>query len=430
MRKFSLLFFIFILPGLCTLVSAQNEEKILAGTIFSNSVKTVRLYREEWNLSYPVISIGGNERLVLQFDLLGDISETFYYTFIHCDKDWNRSGIFTTDFIDGFPENPVEDYHPSFNTTIHYTNYRLAFPNERVNLKLSGNYIIMIFPSGEPENPVLTQRFIVSENLVGITVEAHRPGMTAYYNENQQIDFTVDYSGIKINDPYQDVFASILQNGRWNNAKRNIKPEFYGNNKLKYSALSDKNIFAGGNEFRYFDIRSIRYQSEYVKKIDFITSNYHVLLTPSENREFKPYFYSQDFNGKYYVAIQEENNPDTEADYVYVYFTLPSASKVEGGKMYVSGALSNWSYGPDNLMSYNIETRAYECILLLKQGWYNYEYFFQQDGDESGVTSKFEGNHYETENDYTVIIYYRNPRDRFDRVIGTQTVNTLNRIIY
>jgi len=98
--------------------------------------------------------------------------------------------------------------------------------------------------------------------------------------------------------------------------------------------------------------------------------------------------------------------------------------------MYVSGALSNWSYGPDNLMSYNIETRAYECILLLKQGWYNYEYFFQQDGDESGVTSKFEGNHYETENDYTVIIYYRNPRDRFDRVIGTQTVNTLNRIIY
>jgi len=267
MRKFSLLFFIFILPGLCTLVSAQNEEKILAGTIFSNSVKTVRLYREEWNLSYPVISIGGNERLVLQFDLLGDISETFYYTFIHCDKDWNRSGIFTTDFIDGFPENPVEDYHPSFNTTIHYTNYRLAFPNERVNLKLSGNYIIMIFPSGEPENPVLTQRFIVSENLVGITVEAHRPGMTAYYNENQQIDFTVDYSGIKINDPYQDVFASILQNGRWNNAKRNIKPEFYGNNKLKYSALSDKNIFAGGNEFRYFDIRSIRYQSEYVRKL-------------------------------------------------------------------------------------------------------------------------------------------------------------------
>ncbi len=213
----------------------------------------------------------------------------------------------------------------------------------------------MIFPSGEPENPVLTQRFIVSENLVGITVEAHRPGMTAYYNENQQIDFTVDYSGIKINDPYQDVFASILQNGRWNNAKRNIKPEFYGNNKLKYSALSDKNIFAGGNEFRYFDIRSIRYQSEYVKKIDFITSNYHVLLTPSENREYKPYFYQKDLNGKYLIAVQEGQNADTDADYLYVYFTLSAKEPLSGGKVYVGGAFNNWEFGAGNHMTYNVE---------------------------------------------------------------------------
>ncbi len=419
-----------VLLGFLPRASAQDDEKILAGGVFTNSVKTVRLYREEWNLSYPIISLNGNDKLVLHFDLLEDISETFYYTFIHCDKDWRRTDIFPADFIDGFPENPIENYKSSFNTTIRYVHYKLTFPNERVKLKLSGNYIIIVFPYGEPENPVLSQRFIVSENSAGISVEVHRPRMTSDYDEKQQIDFTVNYTGTRINDPYNDVYACILQNGRWNNSKRNLKPEFLGNNQLKYSALSDKNIFAGGNEFRYFDIRSIRYQSEYVKKIDFMMTNYHVYLVPSENREFKPYFYSQDFNGKYYIAVQEEKNPDTDADYVYVYFTLPSGSQVEGGKMYVSGALSNWSYGPDNLMSYNNEAKAYECIMLLKQGWYNYEYFFSRQGDESGVATRFEGSHYETENDYTVIIYYRNPRERYDRVIGTQTINTLNRLTY
>jgi hypothetical protein len=419
-----------ILLNLTHPVLLPDDPSIFTNKVFSNSIKTVQLYKEGWNLSYPVMKLNSNEKLVLHFDLLGNNSETYYYTFIHCDKDWNKSDIFPSTYLDGFQENPIEDYETSFNTTVNYIHYKLTFPNDKVRLNLSGNYIIMVYPAGEPEEPVFTHRFIITEDVAGITIEAHRPGMTADFNTRQQIDFTVNYANLKINDPYNDVFGSILQNGRWNNAKTNLKPEFYGNNELKYSALSDKNIFSGGNEYRYFDIKSIRYQSEYVKKIDFLNSGYHVYLSPSENREFKPYFYWQDFNGKYYIAIQEEKNPETDADYVYVYFTLPSKNMPEGGKVYVSGALSNWSFGPDNLMNYNPENQAYECVMLLKQGWYNYEYVFKKEGDESGTASKFEGSHYETENDYTVIIYYRNPRDRYDRVIGTRTANTLNRLAY
>jgi len=154
------------------------------------------------------------------------------------------------------------------------------------------------------------------------------------------------------------------------------------------------------------------------------------LLTTSDNREFKPHFYSQDFNGKYYIAVQEGHDPDTDADYVYVYFTLPSKYKLAGGKMYVSGGLADWSFNNNNLMVFNPEAQQYECTMLLKQGWYNYEYVFLEDGDDRGIASKFEGSHYETENDYTVVVYYRNPRERYDRIIGTATVNTLNRIIY
>jgi hypothetical protein len=285
-----------------------------------------------------------------------------------------------------------------------------------------------VYPADKPEEPAITQRFIVAEDASKITVTAHRPQMTKENNTHQQVDFVVDYTGLSINDPFRNVFAFILQNGRWDNAKRNLKPDFYGNNELKYNSLSDKNIFKGGNEYRYFDIKSIRYQTEYVKRIDYVIPNYNIYLYPSENREFKPYFYWKDFNGKYYIAFQEGTKPDIDADYVNVYFTLLSDQVISGGKMYISGSLNNWAFDKKNLMTYNPEKKEYECNMLLKQGWYNYEYVLLKDGETDGTATLFEGSHYETENDYIVLIYYRNPHDRYDRVIGSVIANTLNRL--
>jgi hypothetical protein len=374
------------------------------------------------------MKLNSDDKLVLNFDLIADQPETYYYTFIHCDKDWKKSDIFPNDYLKGYAENPVEDYSNSFNTTVSYIHYRLSFPNDRVTISLSGNYILFVYPSDKPEEPVITQRFIITEDAASIKVTAHRPQMTKENNTHQQVDFTVNCTGLSINDPYRNVYAFILQNGRWDNAKRNLKPDFYGNNELKYNSLSDKNIFEGGNEYRYFDIKSIRYQSEYVKKIDFISPYYNVYLFPSDNREFKPYFYWKDFNGKYYIAFHEGQKPDIEADYVYIYFTLPSDQLISGGNIYISGGLNNWTFDKNNLMTYNPERKEYEGTMLLKQGWYNYEYVFMKDGAIDGTATIFEGNRYETENDYVVLIYYRNPRDRYDRVIGSVTANTLNRL--
>ncbi len=424
MKKAALLLIMFLRSIL--LLPGSADPTAFSDQVLDDKIKTVQLYREEWNLSYPVIKLNSSEKLVFQFDLLDDHIETYYYTFIHCNKEWERSDIFVNDYMTGFDENPIEEYNTSFNTTVNYVHYKLTFPNDRVNLKLSGNYILSVYPSGSPERPVITRRFMITEDAAGITIDMHRPRMTSESNTSQQVDFVVRYPGSAITDPFNNIYAFILQNGRWNNAKRNLKPDFFGNNELKYNALSEKNIFRGGNEFRYFDIKSIRYQSEYVKRIDYLVPGYHVYLYPSENREFKPYFYWQDFNGKYYIAFQEGRNPETDADYVYVYFTLPSKNPLTGGKLYVAGGFNNWSFDKNNLMFYNPDNEAYECIILLKQGWYNYEYVFLGDGMTDGTASKFEGSHYETENDYTVLIYYRNPRDRYDRLLGASTANTLN----
>ena len=426
--------YILIITSLLALIplagAVENKSPEYSDQIFDPRIKTVQLYRPGWNLSYPVIRLNSGDKLELHFDLLDDNIETFVFNFIHCDKDWKRSDIFVNDYLTDFYDNRIEDYRHSFNTTTKYIHYSLSFPNEKFNFRISGNYILQVSKADEPDKPVLSRRFIITEDVVKINISARRPGMAPEANTSQQIDFTVNYRGIAITDPHNTVFAFVLQNGRWNNAKRNLKPDFLGDNELRYTTLSEKNIFRGGNEFRYFDIRSIRYLSEFIQRIDYIAPGYNVLLYPSENREFKPYFYRQDFNGKYYIAVQEGRNQDIEADYLRVYFTLPSQYRITGGEMYVSGALNDWNFDTNNKMFYNIDNEAYECSMLLKQGWYDFEYVYLRDGDTQGVATLFEGSHYETENDYSTIIYYRNPRERYDRVLGAQTFNTLNRISF
>jgi hypothetical protein len=423
-----ILFFALIFTDFSAYGQSYPDSVLYSNHIYSEKIKTVQIYKEGWNLSYPVMKLNSDEKLVLNFDLLGDQPETYYYTFIHCDKDWKKSDIIPNDYMSGDTENPIEDYKNSFNTTVSYFHYKLTFPNDRINLKISGNYVLFVYPADKPEEPITTQRFLVTEDASKIEITVHRPQMTKENNTHQQVDFNVNYTGLQITDPYRNVFAFILQNGRWDNAKRNLKPEFYGNNELKFNSLSDKNIFPGGNEYRYFDIKSIRYKSEFVKRIDFATPYYNVYLYASDDREHKPYFYWQDFNGKYYVAFQEGQKPDIESDYVNVYFTLPSDQMISGGRLYISGSLNNWDFDKNNVMIYNSATKEYECTMLLKQGWYNYEYVFRKDGEGTVIASRFEGSHYETENDYIVLLYYRNPHDRYDRLIGSAITNTLNHL--
>ena len=425
-----LIYTLFVFSLFSTSAGEERGPDVYKNRILDDRIKTVQIFKEGWNLSYPVIRLNSPDKLIFLFDLLGDHDEAFYYTFIHCDKDWNKTDIFPNEYLEGFPENPVKDLKPSFNTTVNYTHYSLTFPNSDVNIKLSGNYILSVYPADQPEKPAITQRFIVKEDAVNVEMSVHRPGMTSESDAGQQVDLTVDITGAAIIDPFRNIYVSVLQNGRWDNAKSNLKPSIYGGNELKYNSLSQDNIFRAGNEFRYFDIKSIKYQSEYVRRIDFVSPYYNFYLAPSDNREFKPYFYWQDFNGKYYIANQEGRDPETDADYVNVYFTLPSAYRVEDGEIYVFGGLTNWSFGKDNLMTFNSLKGQYECTMLLKQGWYNYEYALLKKDGEPGVDSKFEGSHYETENDYMSVVYYRNPRGRYDRVLGTGSVNTLNRISY
>jgi len=408
---------LFLNQGLSSDNGSPNDQ--LKDEVSDDRIKSVQIYKEGWSLSYPVIKLNSDEKLVLDFDLLGNDPESYYYTYIHCDRDWKESSVFQSDYINGQTEDQIENYKSSFNTKTNYIHYKLTFPNDRMSLLLSGNYIIKVYTQGNQEKPVMTKRFMITEESAAIKANAHRPALTDSYNTGQQVDFTVNFAGIRVNDPSRDISSVVLQNGKWFDAMFDLKPDLVGNDELRYNSLLVKNIFSGGNEYRSFDTKSLYYQTEFIRKIDFTDEKYQIFLVPSENREFKPYFYQKDLNGKYYVAIKEGKNMDTDADYVYIYFTLPSINKVEGGEMYVSGDLANWAFTATNKMIFNQDKHQYECSMLLKQGWYNYEYIFVKNGETSGEPSVFEGNHYETENDYLILVYYRSPKDRYDRIIAT-----------
>lgn len=414
---------------ICALLLMLNTSGMLSAVkpvkydeIFDKRVKTVMLYREEWNLSQPVIELGSGQKLKLVFDIIGTSYDNLNYSFIHCTKDWEPSDLMSNEYMNGFFENRIDRFSPSFNTTTSYIHYSLVFPNEDIQLLASGNYIIVVHHPGEADKPLLIRRFMVVENITTVNASVRRADMSIYRDTHQQIEIMVSMGGTRINDPRSEIFTTVLQNGRWDNARMNLAPGFLSPSQLRYTSLDAGNLFNGGNEFRQFDIRSFRYQSEFVRDITYDGRYYNVNLQVSENREFKPYFFRNDFNGKFVVEVQEGINPEVDADYAWVYFTLPSLLKVEKGNIFVSGAFTLWRAIPEYMMRYNYESRQYELSVFVKQGWYNYEFVYVPDSPAGEARKWFEGDHYETENEYLVLVYYRARNSRFDRLIGTCSV--------
>ncbi len=392
--------------------------------IYKENIKTILFHKQGWELTYPIINLNSEDKLKLSFDDLdGDIKD-YYYTIIHCDANWQPSDLLPADYIEGFIENQIQDYKYSFNTLYRYIHYNLIIPNENIQPKISGNYILKVYEDYDETNLVLTKRFVIVEHKVTISANVKRATLLDLRKSSHEIDFTLSYSAYSINNPYRDIKVVIAQNNRWDNVITNLKPLFVKYNELVYDYEED-NVFSGGSEYRYFDIKSVRYQSDRIWKIHYEKPYYHIYLFNDEKRTFKIYYFYQDLNGKCFIKVQEGEDSEVEADYVYVHFTLPYDSPIIDGNIYVFGGLSDWSFNTNNQMKYNFDKKAYELTLLLKQGYYNYEYVHLKDGSKVADNTFIEGSHYETENDYIIYVYHRDVNSRYDKLIGFEIVNSL-----
>lgn len=392
--------------------------------VYNPAIKTVQLHDESFELSQPIINLGSDEKLKLSFDDLDADLKNYSFTFIHCNFNWEPSGLNTADYIDGFQDCAINEYRYSFNTLQKFTHYNAVFPNNSMRITKSGNYILKVFLDGDLEKIIITRRFMVYQNKITIESKISPASIMADRNFKQEIDFTINHAGYPIMNPYADLNIIISQNNRWDNIKTNLKPLFVKDAELVYD-FDEDNVFTAGNEFRYFDIKSLRYQSERISNIKTDSLGTHISLLTDEKRSFKRYLTYSDINGKFLIKVQEGVNSEVEADYCFVNFFLPYDDLLIDGNLYVNGAFNSWKCNQLNLMHYNYKRLGYECTLFLKQGYYNYEYAFLKDGATSADNTLIEGMHFETENDYTIYVYHRQQGTFYDQLMGLKRINSI-----
>lgn len=413
---------IFILFILIYSIQTAAQD-IIQDKIYKQNIKTALMFVEGDELSFPVLDLISNKKLKLVFDDLDADIKDYYYTIIHCNADWNPSDLDPSEYIDGYFEDQIDQYQSSFNTTVDYTHYTLYLPNDYVKPVLSGNYIIKVYDSSNPEEIVFTKRFMLVESQTQIETQIKNMAQSSYFYNDQQLEIKVEYIGSDFYDIDHNIKVHVLKNFNWKQLLVIEKPDIIRNNEFIFNDFS-RLKFKGGNEFHHFNTKNIHYAGENIQNISFANQMYHFQLTENKDRTFDDYEYKQDINGQFKIDVTQSNDPHTEADYAYVYFTLNMNAPVQNGDIYVWGALSNYNFTNENKMRYNFEQKAYECRLLLKQGYYNYRYVLVKDNQPDFTF--IDGNHVQTENSYSVLVYYHDFRGNYDRLIGVQHVKTIN----
>lgn len=406
------------LAVIATYTAAWSQNIPAVNNLYHDNIHTVELVRTGEINSYPFINLNGGGTLNLSFDDFHADFKNYQYTFLHCNADWTPSDLIKAEYLGTYQQEIIRNYDFSFNTFVPFTHYDLTFPNQYIKFTKSGNYLLIVYLD-DPSEPAFTLRFVVFEEVVTISTDTHRANTADMMAEYQQVDFSIYHGSYPIPDPFRDLKVTVLQNQRWDNAIYNLKPRFLSNNTLNYDYDLENN-FLGGNEFREFDTKNMRTLSLRVRKIEIDTS-YVAYVTREESRQFKQFITWQDLNGNFTIRKQDVDNSATEADYVLMDFYMKYPMQIPGG-CYVYGGLTNWRLNPMYQLQYDNDEGAYRGRFYFKQGFYNYQYatMTPQGGAD---TTPFEGDHWQTENEYTVIVYHREISIRYDRVVGIATSN-------
>ena len=385
------------------------------------NIKTISFVQNEQNI-IPILNLG--EGFQLQFDDLFGNEANYYYEIIHCDYNWNPSGIPKNEYLEGFDNQRIQDYTNSFNTLQIYSHYKLSIPNQfTLRLKISGNYMIKILD--ENKEVVFSRKLILYEDQVTVPIQVKRARVVSNIETKQNLDFTIRSNRIPFKTPMNNVNVLLTQNGNINTGIQNVVPQYTIGNDLIYKYDTETQFWAG-NEYLYFENKDIKAAGNNIAKIDSNTAIYGSRLFTNAARANFQYSNNQDVNGNFVVKNINSANSEIEADYAWVYFSLSAPTFRSNKDIYVTGMFNNYNLTPEYKMDYNPANSLYEKAILIKQGFTNFQYTI---ADKKGVIdyeNAIDGNFYQTENEYTVLVYYRAGIDRYDRVIGKGTANSLN----
>ncbi|WP_298506207.1 DUF5103 domain-containing protein [uncultured Maribacter sp.] len=366
---------------------------------------------------FPLLKLGNP--IYLEFDDLLANEQDYYYKIIHCNYDWSKSSLLKSQYLKGVDNQRITNYENSYSTLQPYSNYQLTIPNENVKLKVSGNYILEIYNNDYELQ--FSRRFVVYTDLVTVGATVKRSRDFNFLNEKQVVQFNINTTNYAVVNPKKEIKVTILQNYHWPTAINNIAPQFTLGSELVYKYDKETSFF-GGNEFYNFDTKDLRAPTAAIAKIE-LNDLYNHYLFSNVHRSKRPYSYYPDVNGDFVVRTLQGRNSSREAEYTKVHFSLPYTEELALDDVYIYGKHNNYSINEDNIMTYNEKNGMMEGTLALKQGFYNYKYIIKRK-DGTIDLNTICGNFHNTENNYTILVYYRVFGELYDSVIGVGSANS------
>lgn len=417
----------YIVVCIYCLISLQVAGQVKTDQVWMSSIKTVKLFPQNNQLALPIIALNSSEQLELHFDDLGAYPKNYFYTFQLCNADWTAAQWSPFDYIRGFQQNRISQYRVSSIAQVTYVHYQALLPERSAVPTRSGNYILKVFQDADTAKLLFTKRFYVVDNKVGIAAQMQQPFSASLTQTHQKIQISVNTAPLKNIQP-QQIQTTILQNGRWDNAAQNLQPSFVRGNVLEYNGEQDC-LFSAGKEYRWLDLRSLRFESDRVERISRQNIPVLVYAKPDAIRSSLRYLWYRDLNGFNEISNAESQNPWWQSDYAEVEFTLvPNGQQPMANKaVHLIGELTGNQISDSSLMQFDERKGVYYKRLLLKQGFYSYAYVTKdvlkpQQMADAALT---EGNYWETENQYAILVYYRPFGGRHDELVGVRQISSL-----
>lgn len=420
MKDIAIIYLLSLSAAICSATPMLHAQTDTQTRIFDSNFRSLRAALSRSYYAPPVITLGGNDSIRIEFDELSPELRYMRYSLLHCDADWNPSDIVESDYVDGFNQADVTDYQFSSATFANYVHYGITVPNADMHIRLSGNYLLKVYPEDDNEQTLLQVRFCVVENQVDILAEVTSRTDIDYNDRHQQVSVMVDAKDYYVDNMYSDLKLRVSQNSRTDNERSANTPLRVSGQKAFFE--HDKRlIFPAGNEFRRFEMTTTNYIGMGVKQYSYHAPFYHAELDIDRPRCFDSYSYDQTQYGRFTIRESNAFDSNTEADYMITHFAL-EMPQLQGGAVYVDGEFTQHNFSSSNMLRYNQNSGCYELDILLKQGAYNYQYLWVPDGITIGETGKIEGDFYQTVNEYQIKVYNRRRGERYDRLVGFTTV--------
>lgn len=376
--------------------------------IYSERFKSLTsMVNSDWK-NRPVMTLGTTDVLHIGFDELSHNYHRLTYHLEHCEADWQASEeLFESDWLEGFNDNQIEDYQNSVNTTVLYTHYELKIPNDRCRLKMSGNYRLTVYDEDADNERVLEVEFYVLEPrmALGLTVTTNTD--IDHNKSHQQVGISLKYNDIQIFNHEEELRTVVMQNWQEQTARHNVKPNFINNKGLAWEH-NKRLIFDAGNEYHKFEVLDVSHATMGLDRIVWDGEHYEAYPYPTEVR--RNYLTDTDANGAFLIRNSDNYESDFTCDYVYVNYLLLAPYY---GDLYVDGQWTTDANKETYRMDYDEQHKQYSTSLLQKQGYYNYQYVMK-----NGQLAPSEGNFFETENSYQVLVYYKGTGTRTWRLVG------------